>query len=115
MAPVMVSWGSRAGRSARLCGANSADGMRAGLALCRCRDMASARSVADRLCRGNHDERALRAKTRQASCRCDRTLPLYGSFGSEFSQCGSGDEVALKVEGIVDGGMHAEEALGGSS
>ena len=48
MAPVMVSWGSRAGRSARLCGANSADGMRAGLALCRCRDMASARSVADR-------------------------------------------------------------------
>jgi hypothetical protein len=40
---------------------------------------------------------------------------LYGSFGSEFSQCGSGDEVALKVEGIVDGGMHAEEALGGSS
>src|SRR6266852_6196772 len=26
-----------------------------------------------------------------------------------------GDEMALKTEGIVDGGMHAEEALGGSS
>jgi hypothetical protein len=39
-------------------------------------------------CHGNDDERALRAKTRQASCRCDRTPPPYGSFGSEFPQCG---------------------------
>jgi hypothetical protein len=57
----------------------------------------------------------LKAKTCQASCRYDSTLPLYGSFGSEFPQCGSGDEVALKVEGIVNGGVHAKEALGGSS
>src|SRR5262249_18526516 len=38
-----------------------------------------------------------------------------GSFGSEDPQCGSRDEVALEVEGAVDGGVHAEEALGGSS
>jgi hypothetical protein len=35
-------------------------------------------------------------------------------FGAEDPQYGSGDEVALKIEGIVDGGIHAEEALGGS-
>jgi hypothetical protein len=40
-------------------------------------------------------------------------LPLCGSFGAEDPQCGSGDEVALQIE--VDGGVHAEEALGGSS
>jgi hypothetical protein len=67
------------------------------------------------LCHGNDDERALRAKTRQASCRCDRTLPLRGSFGSEFPQRGSGDEVALKVEVVVNRGVHAEKALGRSS
>jgi hypothetical protein len=36
---------------------------------------------------------------------------LRGSIGSEFSQRGSADEMALKIEGIVDGGMHAQEAL----
>jgi hypothetical protein len=30
-------------------------------------------------------------------------------------ECGSGDEVALKVEGVVNRTVHAEEALGGSS
>jgi hypothetical protein len=55
------------------------------------------------------------SQTGQASCRCDGTLPLCGSFGSEDPQCGSGDEVALQIEGIVDGGVHAEEALGRSS
>jgi hypothetical protein len=42
-------------------------------------------------------------------------LPLCGSFGSEDPQSGSGVEVALKVEVVVDSGVHAEEALGGSS
>src|SRR5882757_11401653 len=61
-------------------------------------------------------ERArIESQTRQASCRCDSTLPLCGSFGSEDPQCGSGDEVALQIEGIVDGGVHAEETLGRSS
>src|SRR5437667_9750380 len=32
------------------------------------------------LCHGNDDERALSAKTRQASGRCDRHLPLRCSF-----------------------------------
>jgi hypothetical protein len=31
------------------------------------------------LCHGNSIEYALRAKARQASCRCDGILPLYGS------------------------------------
>src|SRR5205085_12310859 len=60
-------------------------------------------------------EHALRAKTRHASCRCDGILPLCGRFGSEDPQCGSGDEVALKVEGAVNRTVQAQEALGGSS
>jgi hypothetical protein len=31
-------------------------------------------------------------------------VPLGGSFGSEDPQCGSRDEVALQVEGVLDGG-----------
>jgi hypothetical protein len=73
------------------------------------------RLPSERLCHGNSIEHALRAKARQASCRCDGILPLCGSFGPEDPQCGSGDEVALQIEGIVDGGVHTEEALGGSS
>jgi hypothetical protein len=42
-------------------------------------------------------------------------LPLCGSFGPEDPQCRPGDEVALKVESVVNGGVHAEEALGRSS
>src|SRR6267378_8284048 len=57
----------------------------------------------------------IESQTRQASCRCDSTLPLCGSFGSEDPQCGSGDEVALQIERIVNGGVYAEETLGRSS
>jgi hypothetical protein len=46
---------------------------------------------------------------------CDSGFPLCGSIGSEFPQCGSREEVAFKIEGIVDGGMHTEEALSRSS
>jgi len=63
-------------------------------------------------CHGNANEHDKRGKTRQASCRCDGTSPLCGSFCSEDPQCGSGDEVALQVEGVVDWGVHSEEALG---
>jgi hypothetical protein len=66
------------------------------------------------LCHGNSIEHALRAKARQGSCRCDGILPLRSSFGSEDPQCGSGDEVALKVEGVVNRAVHVEETLGGS-
>jgi hypothetical protein len=41
-------------------------------------------------------------------------LPLCSSFGSEDPQCGSGDQMALKVEGVVNRTVHAEETLGGS-
>src|SRR6516225_4192607 len=57
---------------------------------------------------------APRAKTGQASCGCDSAFPLRGSIASEFSQRGSGNEMALKIEGIVDGGMHTQEALRGA-
>jgi hypothetical protein len=42
-----------------------------------------------------------------ALCRCDGILPMCGRFGSEDPQCGSGDEVALKVEGVVNRTVHA--------
>src|SRR3984893_14644037 len=60
------------------------------------------------------DERR-RARANQVSCCCDGILPLRRRFGSEGPQRGPGDEVSLKVERVVDGGMDAEEALGGSS
>jgi hypothetical protein len=62
------------------------------------KDLNSAR----RLCHGNFIEHALRAETRQELCGCDGILPLCGRFGSEVPQCGSGDEVSLKVEGVVN-------------
>ena len=66
-------------------------------------------------CHGNCIEHALRAKARHESFRCDRILPHCSRFGSEDPQGGSGDEVALKVEGVVDRTVHAEEALDRSS
>jgi hypothetical protein len=50
----------------------------------------------------------------RASCGCDCILPLRVGFVSEVSQCSAGDEVALNIEIIVDGGMDAEKALRGS-
>jgi hypothetical protein len=68
-----------------------------------------------RLCHGNSITRALKAEPRSASCHCDGILPLCSSFGAEDPNGGSGDEVALKVEGVVNRAVHAEETLGGSS
>ena len=56
-----------------------------------------------------------RAGSNQVSCCCDGILPLRRRFGSEGPQRGPGDEVALKIERVVDGGMHTEGALRGSS
>jgi hypothetical protein len=55
------------------------------------------------------------ARTDQISRHCSVVFPLVRRFGSEDPERRSRDEMALKVEVIVDGGMHAEEALGGSS
>jgi len=41
--------------------------------------------------------------------------PCARRLGSEDPQRRSRDEMALKVEGVVDRGMHVQEALGGSS
>ena len=54
------------------------------------------------------------ARSNQVSC-CDGILLPRRRFGSEGPQRGPGDEVSLKIERVVDGGMEAEEALGGSS
>ncbi len=54
-------------------------------------------------------------KANQVSCCRDGILPLRRRFGSEGPQRGPGDEVALKIERVVDGGMDTEEALRGSS
>ena len=56
-----------------------------------------------------------RARANQVSCCRDGILPLRRRFGSEGPQRGPGDEVALKIERVVDGGMDTEEALRGSS
>jgi hypothetical protein len=44
----------------------------------------------------------------------DRSLPVRHRFGSELPQKRSGDEMALQVEGVVDGGMEAEKPLCGA-
>jgi|HubBroStandDraft_2_1064218.scaffolds.fasta_scaffold27052_6 alkanesulfonate monooxygenase SsuD/methylene tetrahydromethanopterin reductase-like flavin-dependent oxidoreductase (luciferase family) len=67
------------------------------------------------LCHGNSIKHAWRAEARDASCHSNDILPLCSGFGSEDPKGGSRDEVALKVEGVVDRTMHVEEALGGSS
>jgi len=55
------------------------------------------------------------AREKPGLCCCNGILPLRHRFGSEGPQRGPGDEVALKIECVVDGGMDAEEALRGSS
>jgi hypothetical protein len=45
----------------------------------------------------------------------DRISPLVRRVGAEYSQRRAGDEMALEVEGIVDGGVHAEKTLRGAS
>jgi hypothetical protein len=45
----------------------------------------------------------------------DGILPLAGRFCSEDPERRARDEMALKVEGVVNGGMHAEKTLGGAS
>ena len=57
----------------------------------------------------------MRNKVKQDLCGRDGSLPLRRRFGSKGPQRRSGDEVALKIECVVDGGMDAEEALGRAS
>src|SRR5438477_12406137 len=71
-------------------------------------------SVLARPCHGN-DHRPKRGESKQISYRCDSTLPPRRRFGSEGPQRRPGDEVALKIECVVDGSVHVEEALGRAS
>ena len=45
----------------------------------------------------------------------DRIPPLVRRFGSEDPERRARDEITLKIESVMDGGMHAKEAVGGSS
>jgi hypothetical protein len=49
---------------------------------------------------------------KSGSCCCDGILPLRRHFGPKGPQRRSGDEVALKVERVMDGSVHIEKALG---
>jgi hypothetical protein len=51
----------------------------------------------------------------QISCCCDGVLPPRRRFGSKGAQRRSGDQVALKVERVVDGSGHIEKTLGRAS
>src|SRR5712671_7698002 len=54
-------------------------------------------------------------RTDRVSCCCDGILPPRRRFGSQGPQRRSGDEVGLKIECVVDGSVHVEEALGRAS
>jgi hypothetical protein len=62
----------------------------------------------------NRDQKRARSRDARLSC-CDCIPPFGRRLGSEGPQCRSRDEMALKVESVVDGGMHAEETLSGTS
>jgi hypothetical protein len=53
---------------------------------------------------------------RNMRSRCgNRISPLIRHLGSEDPERRARDEMALRVEGVVDGGVHAEETQGGAS
>src|SRR5712675_3755982 len=54
-----------------------------------------------------------RSPSQTSRCR-DGGLPLRCRLGSEDPQRRSGDEMALKVEIMVNGGLHAQKVLGRS-
>ena len=45
---------------------------------------------------------------------CDRIAPLVDRFGLEYPERRARDKMALKVEDVVDGSVHAEKTLGGA-
>jgi len=60
------------------------------------------------------EESANSARDRRSRCG-NRISPLIRRLGSEDPERRTRDEMGLKVEGVVNGSMHAEEALGGAS
>jgi hypothetical protein len=43
-----------------------------------------------------------------------KVIPIGPGLGPEGAQGAAGNQVALDVEGVVGGGMHRDETLGGS-
>lgn len=54
------------------------------------------------------------ATSATGSCCGGRGLPVGHGLCPEGAQGAAGDKVTLKVEGVVDGGMKRDEALGGT-
>ena len=46
------------------------------------------------------------------SCRHGGGRPRLVGLGAQGSKSGSGDQMGLEVEGVVDGGVAGEEPLG---
>ena len=67
------------------------------------------------LCHGNERWAREGRGLSLTSCCCDSIVPLRRRLGSKDPQGRSGDEVALKVECVMDGGVHIEKALGRAS
>ena len=66
------------------------------------------------LCHGNGRWAGREWLTQISRCR-DGVLPLRCCLGSKAPQRRSGDEMALKVERVMDGSVHIKKALGGAS
>jgi len=45
------------------------------------------------------------------SCRSGRIPPLLHRLGAELSECATGDQMALRVEAVVDGGVGGQKSL----
>jgi hypothetical protein len=74
--------------------------------------LAVGRSSPGGLCHGNDRWAREGRGLSLTSCCCDSIVPLRRRVGSKDPQGRSGDEVALKVECVMDGGVHIEKALG---
>ena len=66
------------------------------------------------LCHGNGRAAKRGVRGDQVSRCCDGVRPLRDRLGSEDPQRRSRNEMALEVEGVVNGSVHAQKALSGS-
>jgi len=51
------------------------------------------------------------AKLQNCSRACSHLTPLFEGFVAKLSERGAGDQMALDVEEVVDGGVKREEPL----
>src|SRR5918997_1038828 len=67
-----------------------------------------------RLCHGNRADAQRLLRSERPSCRRRRRMPLRHGLRAADPKRAAGDQVALDVEGVVGGGVHGDEALGGA-